>query len=106
MFNLGGWLTHGDFFALAARVDFLAVVERRLIPARVRGEWARLESKGVGFGLGSRVLGFFSCRKCWRWGYDLERCSSCSAFFPATAHFRRFFDCGRCHSLPASSRWW
>ena len=29
------------------RVDFLAVVELRLIPARVRSEWARLRSKGV-----------------------------------------------------------
>ena len=30
-----------------ARIDFLAVVEHRLIPARVRSEWARLKSKGV-----------------------------------------------------------
>ena len=42
--NVGVWLTHGDF-ALGAEVDFLAVVERRLIPARVRGEWARLRCK-------------------------------------------------------------
>ena len=39
--NVGRWLTHGDF-ALDAEVDFLAVVEHRLIPARVRSEWARL----------------------------------------------------------------
>ena len=30
-----------------AGLDFLAVTEHRLIPARVRSEWARLESKGV-----------------------------------------------------------
>ena len=39
-------LTHGDF-ALEARVDFLAVVEHRLIPARVRSEWGRLGEKGM-----------------------------------------------------------
>ena len=33
--------THGDL-ALEAGVDFVAVVEHRLIPARVRSEWARL----------------------------------------------------------------
>ena len=44
--NVGGWLTHGDL-ALDARVDFLAVVEHRLIPARVRNEWSRLRSKDL-----------------------------------------------------------
>ena len=34
--NVGGWPTHGDL-ALGAGVDFLAVAERRLFPARVRG---------------------------------------------------------------------
>ena len=33
--------------ALEAKVDFLAVVEHRLIPARVRSEWARLREKGL-----------------------------------------------------------
>ena len=42
--NVGWWLTHCDF-ALDAEVDFLAVVERRLIPARVTSEWAGLRSK-------------------------------------------------------------
>ena len=46
VFNVGGWLTHGDL-ALEAKIDFLAVVEHRLIPAQVRGVWARLKSKGV-----------------------------------------------------------
>ena len=43
VFNVGGWLTHGDL-ALETGVDFLAVVEHRLVPARVRGEWARLRA--------------------------------------------------------------
>ena len=46
VFNVGGWLTHGDL-ALNAGLDFFAVTEHRLIPARVRSEWARLKSKGV-----------------------------------------------------------
>ena len=41
VFNIGVWLTHGDL-ALEARGDFLAVVELRLIPARVRSEWPGL----------------------------------------------------------------
>ena len=47
VFNVGGWLTHGDL-ALDFKVDFfLAVVEHRLIPARVRSEWARLGKRRV-----------------------------------------------------------
>ena len=38
VFNVSGWLTHGDM-VLETDVDFLAVVEHRLVPARVRGEW-------------------------------------------------------------------
>ena len=45
VFNVGGWLTHGDL-TLEARVDSLAVVEHTLIPARC----------GVG-GLGLKVRG-------------------------------------------------
>ena len=44
--DVGGWLTHGDL-ALDAGVDFLAVAEHRLIPARVRCEWSRLKGKGL-----------------------------------------------------------
>ena len=44
--NVGGWLTHGDL-ALEVGDDFLAVVEHRLIPARVWGEWARLKRKSL-----------------------------------------------------------
>ena len=47
LFHVGGWLTHGEF-ALEAGVDFLAVVEHRLIPARVRSEWAWLRRRGLG----------------------------------------------------------
>ena len=44
--NVVVWLTHGDF-ALQSCVDFSAVVEHRLIPARVRSEWKRLKKGGV-----------------------------------------------------------
>ena len=44
--NVGGWLTHGDL-ALDTGVDFLAVVEHRLIPARVRSEWSRLRKNDL-----------------------------------------------------------
>ena len=43
--NVGDWLSHGDLALVG--VDFLAVVEHRLIPARVRSEWARLKGKGL-----------------------------------------------------------
>ena len=43
-FSMLGWLSHCDF-ALDAEVGFLAVVEHRLILARVRSEWARLRCK-------------------------------------------------------------
>ena len=46
VFNVGRCLTHCDS-ALEARVDFLAVVEHRLVPARVRSEWARLQGKAL-----------------------------------------------------------
>ena len=46
VFNVGGWLTHGDL-ALEVGVDFLAVVEHRLILVSVRSEWARLRGKGI-----------------------------------------------------------
>ena len=50
VFNVGSWLTHGDL-ALEAKVDFHAVVEHRLIPARVRSEWDQAKGEKV---LGSR----------------------------------------------------
>ena len=36
VFNVGGWLTHVDM-VLETNVDFLAFVQHRLVPARVRG---------------------------------------------------------------------
>ena len=86
------WLTHGDL-VLEAQVDFLAVVERRLIPARVRSEWSRLRKKGLASiwalasqdssHVGNAGVGVVSLR-----GALL----SLPTF--ATAQFRRFFDCG------------
>ena len=90
---VGGWLTHGDM-VLETRVGFLAVVEHRLVPARVRGEWARLRAKGASSvwspasqessHVGHGGVGVISLR-----GAPLSLPTS------ATAQFRRFFDCGR-----------
>ena len=44
VFNVGGWLTHG-IFALEAEVDYLAVVEHRLIPARAWQPFGHLPLK-------------------------------------------------------------
>ena len=46
VFNISGWLTNGDL-ALDTDVDFLAVVEHRLVPARARSECRRLRGKGI-----------------------------------------------------------
>ena len=91
--NVGGWLTHGDL-ALDTSVDFLAVVEHRLIPARVRSEWSRLKKKDLASiwsrasqassHVGSAGVGVISLR-----GAPL----SLPTF--ATGQFKRFFDCGR-----------
>ena len=91
-FNVGRWLTHGDL-ALDARVDFLAVVEHRLILAWVRSEWARLKSKGPASiwapasqdssHVGNAGVGVICMR-----GAPV----SLSIF--ATAHIKRFFDGG------------
>ena len=93
VFNVGGWLTHGDM-VLETSVDFLAVVEHRLVPARVRGEWARLRATGASSvwspasqessHVGHGGVGVISLR-----GAPLSLPAS------ATAQFRRFFDCGR-----------
>ena len=93
VFNVRGWLAHGDL-VLEVDVDFLAVVEHRLIPARVRSEWSRLRKKGlaslwspasqVSSHVGNAGVGVISLR-----GAPL----SLPTF--ATAQFKRFFDCGR-----------
>ena len=92
LFNVGGWLAHGNF-ALDSSADFLAVVEHRLIPARVRGEWSRLRRSAVSSiwapacqetsHVGNAGVGVVSLR-----GAPL----SLPSF--ATAQFQRFFYCG------------
>ena len=91
--NVGGWLTHSDL-ALDTEVDFLAVTEHRLIPARVRSEWARLKAKGVASvwapasqdssHVGNAGVGVVSLKGA---PLALPAC--------ATAQFRAFFDRGR-----------
>ena len=93
VFDVGGWLTHGDL-ALDAGLDFLAVTEHRLISARVRSEWARSRAKGVAsiWGpasqdashVGNAGVGVVSLRGA---PLTLPTC--------ATAQFKGFFDCGR-----------
>ena len=94
VFNVGGWLAHGDL-ALDAGLDFLAVTQHRLIPARVRSEWARLRAKGVASiwapasqdasHVGNAGVGVVSLRGA---PLTLPTC--------VTAHFKSFFDCGPC----------
>ena len=105
VFNVGRWLTHGDL-VLEAQVDFVAVVEHRLIPALVRSEWTRLRSKGLATVwapvsqesslAGHAGVGVVSMR-----GVPV----SLPTF--ATAQCKRFFDCGRavrCMLLLGSGR--
>ena len=87
------WLTHRDL-VLEAQIDFVAVVEHSLIPARVRSEWTRLRSKGLATiwapasqdssHVGNAGVGVISMR-----GAPV----SLPTF--ATAQFKRFFECGR-----------
>ena len=84
------------FFGLRwmLRLIFLAVVEHRLIPTRVRSEWARLRCKRLASiwapasqdasHVGHAGVGVVSMR-----GAPLSLPSS------ATVQFQRFFDCGR-----------
>ena len=75
-------------------VDFLAVTEHRLIPARVRSEWARLKAKGVASvwapasqdasHVGNVGVGIVSLKGA---PLALPAC--------ATAQFKAFFDRGR-----------
>ena len=91
--NVGGWLTHGDT-ALDTTADFLAVSEHRLIPARVRSEWAGLRRKGIysvwapasqeGSHVGHAGVGVVSLK-----GAPISMPSI------ATSAFRQFFELGR-----------
>ena len=79
---------------METRVDFLAVAEHRLIPARVRSEWSRLKGKGLtsiwapacqgSTHVGNAGVGVISLR-----GAPLARPTF------ATAQFKMFFDNGR-----------
>ena len=93
VFNVGGWLTHGDL-ALDAKLDFLAVTEHRLIPDRVRSEWARLKSKGVA---STWVPASEDSSHVGNAGVSVVSLRGAPLSLPtcATAQFKRFFDCGR-----------
>ena len=86
-------MTHGDF-ALETGVDFLAVVEHRLMLARVRIERARLRAKGL------RSIWAPACQEFSHVGtagvgvVSVKRAPVSMPTF-ATAQFQRFFDCGR-----------
>ena len=78
-------MTHGDL-ALDVKVDILAVVEHRLIQARVWSEWARLGKRGLASiwapaCQGSSHVGIA--------GFGVLGMRF------ATAQFKWFFDCGR-----------
>ena len=93
VFNVGGWLTHGDL-VLDTEVDFLAVVEHLLIPAGVRGEWTRLLRKGL-----ATVWAPASQDTCHvgHAGVRVVSLRGDSLSLPtfATPQFKRFFDCCR-----------
>ena len=86
-------MTHCDS-TLEAQVDFLAVVEHRLIPAHARSEWDRLRSEGLASvwapacqdssHVGNAGVGVVSLR-----GAPVALLSF------ATSQFKGVFDCGR-----------
>ena len=84
---------HGDL-ALEAKVDFLAVVEHRLIPARARSECDRLRRKGLA------SIWSPACQDSSHVGNAgvgvvcLRRAPVALPSF-ATSQFKVFFDCGR-----------
>ena len=79
---------------MEAQVDFLAVVEHRLIPSRVRSQWTRLKSKGL-----ASVWAPASRDSSHVGNAGVKVVSMKGAFVAlptfASAQFRRFFDCGR-----------
>ena len=78
VFNVGGWLTHEDL-VLEAPVDFMAVVEHCVIPAEC-------VVNGPGYGL--RVVPLYG-------RLSLRKVLMLVMRTPATAQFKRFFDCVR-----------
>ena len=93
VFNVGGWLTHGDL-ALDAGLDSLAVAEHRLIPDRVRSEWSRLRGKGLS-SIWAPVCQDSShvCNA----GMGVVGLRGAPLSLPtfASVQFKKFFDCGR-----------
>ena len=102
VFNVGGFLTHGDY-VLDTDADFVAVVEHRLVPARARSEGKRLQRAGIrsvwapasleGGHVGHAGVGVVSLRG-----------AAISLPSIATVGFSEFFQLGRvlrCH-LPVS----
>ena len=87
--NVGGWLTHGDL-ALEARVDFLAVVEHRLIPAQ-------LGVNGPGLGVRGWLLACQDSSHVGNAGIGVISMKGAPLALHsfATAQFRSFFDAGR-----------
>ena len=86
-------MTHG-IWLLRPRLIFLAVVEHRLIPARVRSEWARLRKRGLA------SLWALACQDSshvGNVGVGVISMRGAPVALPsfATAQFKRFFDCGR-----------
>ena len=55
LFNVGGWLSHGDF-ASDVDADILTVVEYRLFLAR-----ERIEGQWYGVCMGACISGLFPC---------------------------------------------
>ena len=72
----------------------MAVVQHRLIPARVRSELARLRGKGLATVWAPASQDISRVGHVWGWGCQSQGCSSFLATF-ATAQFKRFVDCGR-----------
>ena len=82
-------------------MDFLAVVENRLIPASFRSEWDRLKGKGMA---SLWAPASQDSSHAGHAGYGVVSLRGAPVAFPtcATAQLRRIFDCGRavCCLLP------
>ena len=74
--------------------DFIAVVDHRLIPARVRCEWARLRAEGLA---SERAPASQESSHVGHAGDGVISMKGAPLSLPtfATAQFKRFFDCGR-----------
>ena len=102
VFNVGGFLTHGDY-VLKTDADFIAVVEHRLVPARARSEGKRLLQAGIRSVWAPASL---EGRHVGQAGVGVVSLSGAHISLPsiATFGFSEFFQLGRvlrCH-LPVS----